>query len=111
MHAEANALLKERVRQLAETNEALESFAYSMSHDPRAPLRGIDGWCLAVLEDYGGALDETGRGYLARVRAETHRMGALIGDLLQLSRMGRAEMRWGAVDMSGLAAGVASHLK
>jgi PAS domain S-box-containing protein len=101
-----NATLERRVEDrtaaLEAANRELESFSYSVSHDLRAPLRGIDGWSLALVEDYGAVLDETGRGYLQRVRAETHRLGLLIDDLLKLSRTTRAELRPETIDLSAL---------
>jgi len=110
-----NGELEERVRrrtaQLAASNKELEAFAYSVSHDLRAPLRGIDGWSLALLEDYGEQLNEEARGYLIRVRTETQRMGHLIDDLLQLSRLTRSEMKSEPVDLTGLAREVAERLR
>ena len=80
-----NAELEERVRdrtsQLEAANKELETFAYSVSHDLRAPLRGIDGWSLALVEDFGDKLDGEARHYLSRVRSEAQRMGQLIDDL------------------------------
>lgn len=102
-----NSELEERVRhrtaQLQALNEELEAFSYSVSHDLRAPLRGIDGWSLALLEDYSGQLDGKGREYLDRVRGEAQRMGVLIDDLLQLSRLTRSEMRSRPVSLTDLA--------
>src|ERR1039457_2715443 len=102
-----NAELQQRVRQrtleLEASNRELEAFAYSVSHDLRAPLRGIDGWSLALLEDYSALLDGSGRQYLNRVRTETQRMGNLIDDLLQLSRVSRGEMKLDQVDITALA--------
>ncbi len=95
---------------LQQTVQELESFSYSVSHDLRAPLRGIDGWSLALLEDYGAALDETARSYLNIVRTETQRMGHLIDDMLQLSRVTRGELRRTTVDVSELAQAVAQRL-
>ncbi len=66
----------ERTAQLAAANKELEAFSYSVSHDLRAPLRGIDGWSQALLEDYGAQLDEQAHQYLDRVRSETQRMGS-----------------------------------
>src|SRR3546814_4794725 len=74
----------------------LQAFSYSVSHDLRAPLRGIDGWSQALQEDCGDQLDATGHEYLQRVRHEAQRMGELIDDLLRLSRVtqiGRASCR------------------
>jgi PAS domain S-box-containing protein len=112
---ELNASLEQRVRertaQLETANGELESFSYSVSHDLRAPLRGIDGWSMALLEDYGGQFDERARKYLDRVRAETQRMGHLIDDLLQLSRVTRTEMQQATVDLSALAGRIASRVR
>ena len=101
----------ERTAQLESANKELEAFSYSVSHDLRAPLRGIDGWSQALLEDYGGQLDEQGQEYLKRVRAETQRMGKLIDDLLQLSRLSLTEMVQGWVDLSALAWTIAARLQ
>jgi len=110
-----NASLEQRVRertaQLEASNKELEAFAYSVSHDLRAPLRGIDGWSLALLEDYGEQLNEEARLYLNRVRSETQRMGQLIDDLLQLSRLSRGEMKLEPLDLSALARQVADRLR
>jgi PAS domain S-box-containing protein len=110
-----NAELEQRVRQrtleLEASNRELEAFAYSVSHDLRAPLRGIDGWSLALLEDYSSSLDDDGRKYLNRVRGETQRMGNLIDDLLQLSRASRGEMKLDHVDITALANRIADRLR
>ncbi|MGZ9155415.1 MAG: sensor histidine kinase, partial [Candidatus Binatia bacterium] len=87
------------------------SFTYSVSHDLRAPLRGIDGWSLALLEDYGDQLDVNGCEYLGVIRSETQRMGQLIDDLLQLSRVSRAELKREPVDLSAIARVVATRLQ
>ncbi len=111
---ELNASLEQRVRErtqeLEASNRELEAFSYSVSHDLRAPLRGIDGWGLALLEDYGSSLDEQAKVYLGRVRSETQRMGQLIDDLLVLSRITRADMQRQPVDLSALASGIAERL-
>ena len=98
-------LESERLRtvELEALNRDLEAFAYSVSHDLRTPLRSIDGFSLALLEDYADRLDANGRDYLERVRAATHRMGFLIDDILKLSRVTRAEMKRESVDLSGIA--------
>ncbi|RKH38571.1 PAS domain S-box protein [Corallococcus sicarius] len=100
-----------RTTELQEANAQLEAFSYSVSHDLRAPLRGIDGFLRLVEEDVAGALSERGRGYLARVRAAAGRMGQLIDDLLKLSRLSRAPLERGEVDVSSLAVSVMDELR
>lgn len=102
--------LTHSVRQLEETNKELEAFSYSVSHDLRSPLRSIDGFSLALLEDYAGKLDAEGRGHLERVRNATQRMSQLIDDLLNLSRMSRMEMRREPVNLTSLAGNIAERL-
>lgn len=99
-----------RTRELSEANRELESFAYSVSHDLRAPLRGIEGFSRLLEERHAGALDATARDYLARVRAGTARMGELIEALLKLSRIRRAEPELAEVDVSELASDIAAEL-
>ena len=101
----------ERTTELAAANQELEAFSYSVSHDLRAPLRAIDGFSQAVLEDYADKLDDQGKDYLNRVRTATQRMGHLIDDMLTLSRVTRAEMRRETVDLSALAADVFAELQ
>jgi signal transduction histidine kinase/putative methionine-R-sulfoxide reductase with GAF domain len=107
--------LEERVAQrtaeLGAVNKELEAFAYSVSHDLRSPLRSIDGFSQALLEDYGHLLDEMGQDYLHRVRAASQRMGQLIDDLLKLSRITRGEIHHQRVDLSALAQEVATELQ
>ena len=97
--------------ELAAANNELESFSYSVSHDLRAPLRTIDGFSHALLEDCGDRLDETGKTHLNRIRAATQRMGMLIDDLLNLSRLSRTEMHTQSVDISAMAFSVAGDLQ
>ena len=111
MNAELEQRVHQRTLQFETANRELEAFAYSVSHDLRAPLRGIDGWSLALLEDYAPQLDDVARGYLNRVRAETQHMGHLIDDMLQLSRVNRGEMKPVQVDLSALAQKVAVQLR
>ena len=79
-------------------NQELEAFAYSVSHDLRAPVRAIEGFGAAVLEDCAETLGDTGRDYLERVCSEARRMNRLIDDLLTLSRVSRQDMRHDQVD-------------
>src|SRR5690606_20395835 len=99
-----------RTRELTRANEELESFAYTISHDLRAPLRAIDGFSRMVAERHGDAFDEVGRGYMARVRAATLRMGELIDALLKMSRVSRGELRREALDLSAMAEDIVSEL-
>ncbi|PKN69928.1 MAG: hypothetical protein CVU54_07810 [Deltaproteobacteria bacterium HGW-Deltaproteobacteria-12] len=85
---------------LTAANRELEAFSYSVSHDLRAPLRGMDGFSQALLEDYGDKLDATGKNYLERIRTGTQRMGLLIDDMLKLSRVNRSEFTRESVDLS-----------
>jgi PAS domain S-box-containing protein len=96
---------------LEETRKELEAFAYSVSHDLRAPLRGIDGWSLALLEDYRDQLGEQGREYIDLVRSETQIMGRLIDDLLTFSRQSRAEMKQKRLDMTAMAQAIVARLQ
>lgn len=96
-------LVRARTAALETVNRELEAFSYSVSHDLRAPLRAIDGFSQALLEDHGRDLPAEARGYLERVRAAVQRMGTLIDDLLELSRVSRAEMHVSEIDLSRMA--------
>ncbi len=106
--AEARAQL---VDELERKNEELEAFSYSVSHDLRAPLRAIDGFSQAILEECPDQLDEVGRGYLRRVRGAAQRMAELIDDLLKLARIGAAELLRRRIDLSQIAREVADELR
>ena len=82
----------ERTRRLSDVNAELQSFTYSVSHDLRAPLRAMQGFSHALLEDYGDRLDELGRDYIGRISAGAKQMDALIQDLLAYSRLSREEI-------------------
>ena len=103
--------LQRRDIELAAVNDELEAFNYSVSHDLRAPLRTIDGFSQALLEDYEDKLDDEGKDYLGRTRAASQRMGVLIDDLLNLSRVTRGELRHEEVDLSEIAHKVVVELK
>ncbi|MEI6898339.1 MAG: PAS domain S-box protein [Bacteroidota bacterium] len=103
--------VKDRTLQLELALKELESFSYSVSHDLRAPLRGIDGWSLALLEDYEGKLDRQADLYLKRVRMEAQKMGLLIDDLLQLSRITRSEINIVTLNLSKIAISIVDKLK
>ncbi len=89
LNAELETRVRERTRELQEANDDLQAFSYSVSHDLRAPLRAIQGFADALLEDYGSQLDETARSYLAQVEQGGARMTQLIDDLLAYSRLSR----------------------
>ena len=114
LHA-LNASLEQRVQvrtlELEAANRELEAFAYSVSHDLRAPLRAIDGFSQALLEDYGDTFDKTARGYLQRVRTGTRNMNVLIDDLLRLSRISQAPLQPADVDLSAMAHEIAARLR
>ncbi|HET6896563.1 MAG TPA: ATP-binding protein, partial [Candidatus Baltobacteraceae bacterium] len=101
----------ERTMQLELANKELESFAYSVSHDLRAPLRAIDGFSQALEEDYGTLLDGAGTSYLGRVRAAARRMGDLIDALLKLARVARHAITPVPVDLSRVAESIAADLQ
>ncbi|QPF76794.1 HAMP domain-containing protein [Roseateles sp. DAIF2] len=97
-------------RELSALNKELEAFSYSVSHDLRGPLRSMDGFSLALLEDYGDQLDEEGKDSLQRIRAASQRMGRLIDELLGLSRVTRVELSIRAVDLSAMVREIAAGL-
>jgi light-regulated signal transduction histidine kinase (bacteriophytochrome) len=122
LRSELRAAEERAARQLAETraalvgelerkNKELEAFSYSVSHDLRAPLRSIDGFSQALLEDHAEHLDARGRDYLQRVRSSAQRMAELIDDILQLSRVSLAELNRGRVDLTAIAQAVADELQ
>lgn len=100
-----------RTRELTIANQDLESFAYSVSHDLRAPLRAIDGFSRLLGERYGDGLDDEGRGYVARVRNAASRMGSLIEALLKMARLGRGGIHPVALDIGRMAADILGELR
>ena len=99
------------VGELERKNKELEAFTYSVSHDLRTPLRSIDGFSQALLEDCLEGLDAKGQGYLRRIRDAAQRMGGLIDDLLQLSRIDQADLRRTPVNLSALARQAVAELR
>ncbi|WP_230973813.1 PAS domain S-box protein [Thermithiobacillus tepidarius DSM 3134] len=110
LNAELEQQLAQRTTELLAISRELEAFSYSVSHDLRAPLRAIDGFSHALLEDYFHTLDEEGRKHLDRVRTASQRMAQLIDDLLHLSRVTRSEMQREQVNLSEIAWQVAENL-
>lgn len=112
---ELNATLEQRVEErtlkLETVNRELEAFSYSVSHDLRAPLRAMDGFSQAVLEDYADKLDENGVDYLNRIRSASQRMATMIDSLLGLSRVSRSALDVEMVDLSAVAREVAAELR
>jgi light-regulated signal transduction histidine kinase (bacteriophytochrome) len=107
----ANADLELRTRQLQEANKDLGSFAYSVSHDLRAPLRAIDGFSQTVVEDCAPLLDDAGRFAIDRICANARRMGRLIDDMLHLARISHGELSPGPTDLGALATEIAAELR
>jgi signal transduction histidine kinase len=103
--------LQAEVEAHRQTLAEAEAFNYSVSHDLRGPLRPLDGFCEVLLQDYATGLDERGRDYLRRIRAAAQRMGQLIDDLLELSRIGRADLSRRAVDLSSLVSQIHDELR
>lgn len=110
-HDHLEELVMERTAELKALNKELESFSYSVSHDLRAPLRAIDGFSLAVLEDFSDKMGDEGRDYLQRIRKGAQRMSGLIDSILQLSRVTRREIQIDNVDLSAIAAAALSKLE
>lgn len=101
-------LLGQKNAELSALNEELRAFSYSVSHDLRAPLRSMDGFSLALLDDCDAQLDSNGKDALQRIRLASQRMGQLIDDLLRLSQVGRTDLRRAQFDLSALCTGIAA---
>jgi signal transduction histidine kinase len=111
LNAELETRVSQRTTELQSTNAELEAFCYSVSHDLRAPLRSIDGFSQALLEDFLKDVPEEAQRYLARIRASTQRMGQLIEDLLNLSKVSRGELARRDVDVGEIARQVFADLQ
>jgi len=110
LNEELEKRVQERTAQLEITNQELEAFSYSVSHDLRAPLRAINGFSHILRDNYSVGLDEQGKDYIERLIASSKRMGELIEDILRLSRINRSEMHFETVDLSELAKAIANDL-
>jgi signal transduction histidine kinase len=103
LNAELEARVERRTEQLAAVNKELEAFTYSVSHDLRAPLRGMSGFARVLEEDYADKLDDDGRRYLQIIKSNAAQMGQLIDDLLALSRLGRQPLKATTISLEALA--------
>jgi signal transduction histidine kinase len=103
-------VLRRRTAQLEAANVELDAFVYSISHDLRAPLRGLSGFSQALMEDYADKLDGDALDYLTRISRASQRMGQMIDDLLTLSRATRGELQWEQVDLSALAMSIVAEV-
>ncbi|MBV9127288.1 MAG: hypothetical protein JO117_04300, partial [Verrucomicrobia bacterium] len=110
LNAELEHRVRERTVELEAANKELEAFSYSISHDLRAPLRAVDGFSQAVLEDYAAQLPAEGQRYLQTIREGAQRMGTLIDDLLTFSRLSRLPLQRRAVETNRLVSGVLAEL-
>jgi PAS domain S-box-containing protein len=110
-HDRLEQVVQERTAQLQDANRELEAFCYSISHDLRAPLRSIDGFNKALLEDFADRIEPEARHYLDRSCAAAGRMARLIDDLLNLSRLSRADLRPAPFDLSRMAEDILGELR
>lgn len=111
LNADLERRVRERTAELEASTRELDAFAYSVSHDLRAPLRSINGYSEVLSEDYGENLDQTGRDYLMRLQANVERMAQMIDDLLNLSRATRVELHREPVDVAAIAHDVVAELR
>jgi PAS domain S-box-containing protein len=111
LNAELEQRVRDRTAELEAANRELEAFSYSVSHDLRAPLRAMDGFSAALIEDYAGKLDATAQDHLRRIRAGSERMAGLIDDLLRLSQVTRTAMRPERVNLTAMAEEIGAELR
>lgn len=111
LNEELEDRVRDRTAELEASNSELKAFAYSVSHDLRAPLRGIDGFSKFLMEDYGEKLDDTGLDYLQRIRDGAGRMGDIIDNLLMLSRVSRWDLQYEELDLAAVASEIVERLQ
>jgi len=111
LNMELEQRVAERTAQLEAVNRELEAFSFSVSHDLRAPLRSIDGFSRALLEDYGDTLDETGKSHLERLLRATRTMDILIDEMLNLSRLTKTALRSERVELTDIAQRIVQSLQ
>jgi PAS domain S-box-containing protein len=110
MNDELEYKVIERTKMLQIANKELEAFSYSVSHDLRAPLRSIDGFSQALIEDYGDTLDSTATNYLSRVRSAAQRMSTLIDDMIKLAKVSRTELSKKRINLADIAESISTSL-
>jgi len=110
MNDELENKVIERTKMLRIANKELEAFSYSVSHDLRAPLRSIDGFSQALIEDYGDSLDDIAMNYLSRVRSAAQRMSTLIDDMIKLAKVSRTELSKKRINLSSIARTISQSL-
>lgn len=108
--AELEQRVEERTARLQEANDELEAFSYTVAHDLRAPLRGVEGYAAALTEDYGEQLDEVAQDYVRQIMASMHRMNALVQDLLAYSHLSREEIKLTPVSLTHVIADAQAQL-
>jgi light-regulated signal transduction histidine kinase (bacteriophytochrome) len=111
LNATLEQQVRERTAQLESANRELEAFSYSVSHDLRAPLRAVDGFSRALLEDHGDRLDEAARAGIDRIRGAARRMSQLVDALLQLARVTRSDLHRAPIDVTALVSSIADELR
>jgi PAS domain S-box-containing protein len=111
LNANLEQRVEERTAQLQQANEELEAFSYTIAHDLRAPLRGIQGYAQALLEDYGEQLDEIAQDYIQQIFAGIDRMNALVQDLLAYSRLSREQIKLSVVQLTQVMTDAQAHLE